>query len=319
MVLHAAGHYGVTGHRGDPVAPAGRVRPEADRRAGPVGRGRDPPRRLPQRVRGRLRRRQQHRADRAHRGQEPGRLRRVPRRQAAPAGPPAQPLHHPSDDHGAGQRTGGFINRYVFPDGELEAVGTIVSAIQDTGFEVRHEENFREHYARTCAAWGANLDAHWDEAVAEVGEGGPGCGGCTWPARGSVSSSGASSCTRSWRCAPRTGRRGCRWSGSTSHAPGGRERRSDPRAIGRSSRPGRFRRRDRPGRCRAIMAASGQRTSLDPAQLLHHPDDDGAECRSRSAAHRGGPTSARRGGSCATTRPTTESPATTRWCSGPSS
>jgi cyclopropane-fatty-acyl-phospholipid synthase len=67
-------------------------------------------------------------------------------------------------------RTGGFINRYVFPDGELEAVGTIVSAIQDHGFEVRHEENFREHYARTCAAWGANLDVHWDEAVAEVGE-----------------------------------------------------------------------------------------------------------------------------------------------------
>jgi cyclopropane-fatty-acyl-phospholipid synthase len=68
-------------------------------------------------------------------------------------------------------RTGGFINRYVFPDGELEAVGTIVSAIQDNGFEVRHEENFREHYARTCQAWGANLDAHWDDAVAEVGEG----------------------------------------------------------------------------------------------------------------------------------------------------
>ena len=66
-------------------------------------------------------------------------------------------------------RTGGFINRYVFPDGELEAAGTIVSAIQDNGFEVRHEENFREHYARTCAAWGANLEAHWDEAVAEVG------------------------------------------------------------------------------------------------------------------------------------------------------
>jgi cyclopropane-fatty-acyl-phospholipid synthase len=68
-------------------------------------------------------------------------------------------------------RTGGFINRYVFPDGELEAAGTIVSVIQDHGLEVRHEENFREHYARTCAAWGANLDAHWDEAVAEVGEG----------------------------------------------------------------------------------------------------------------------------------------------------
>jgi cyclopropane-fatty-acyl-phospholipid synthase len=67
-------------------------------------------------------------------------------------------------------RPGGFINRYVFPDGELEAVGSIISVIQDNGFEVRHEENFREHYARTCAAWSDNLDAHWDEAVAEVGE-----------------------------------------------------------------------------------------------------------------------------------------------------
>ena len=68
-------------------------------------------------------------------------------------------------------RAGGFINRYVFPDGELEAVGEIISAIQDGGFEVRHEENFREHYALTCAAWGANLEEHWDEAVEEVGEG----------------------------------------------------------------------------------------------------------------------------------------------------
>jgi cyclopropane-fatty-acyl-phospholipid synthase len=66
-------------------------------------------------------------------------------------------------------RAGGFINRYVFPDGELEGVGTIVSALQDNGLEVRHEENFREHYASTCAAWGANLEGHWDDAVAEVG------------------------------------------------------------------------------------------------------------------------------------------------------
>ena len=70
-----------------------------------------------------------------------------------------------------GSRTGGFINRYVFPDGELESPGHLVSAIHDTGFEVRHEENIREHYARTLAGWCANLDEHWDEAVAEVGEG----------------------------------------------------------------------------------------------------------------------------------------------------
>jgi cyclopropane-fatty-acyl-phospholipid synthase len=72
---------------------------------------------------------------------------------------------------GEGPRARGFINRYIFPDGELEAVGTIVSVLQENGFEVRHEENFREHYARTCAAWGLNLDTNWDAAVREVGEG----------------------------------------------------------------------------------------------------------------------------------------------------
>lgn len=68
-------------------------------------------------------------------------------------------------------RFGGFIDRYVFPDGELEGVGVIVSAMQDHGLEVRHEENLREHYAKTLAGWCANLSAHWDEAVAEVGAG----------------------------------------------------------------------------------------------------------------------------------------------------
>ncbi len=62
-----------------------------------------------------------------------------------------------------------FINRYIVPDGELESVGHLISVMHDTGFEVRHEENLREHYARTLAAWSANLEAHWDEAVAEVG------------------------------------------------------------------------------------------------------------------------------------------------------
>jgi cyclopropane-fatty-acyl-phospholipid synthase len=65
----------------------------------------------------------------------------------------------------------GFINRYVFPDGELEGPGWLVGTMNDHGFEIRHEENIREHYSKTLAAWCANLDAHWDEAVAEVGQG----------------------------------------------------------------------------------------------------------------------------------------------------
>jgi cyclopropane-fatty-acyl-phospholipid synthase len=62
-----------------------------------------------------------------------------------------------------------FINRYIFPDGELEGVGHLISVMHDTGLEVRHEENLREHYARTLAGWSANLDANWDASVAEVG------------------------------------------------------------------------------------------------------------------------------------------------------
>src|SRR4029077_5923931 len=45
------------------------------------------------------------------------------------------------------------------------------SVMNGAGFEIRHEENLREHYARTLAGWCANLDAPWDEAVAEVGQG----------------------------------------------------------------------------------------------------------------------------------------------------
>jgi cyclopropane-fatty-acyl-phospholipid synthase len=69
-------------------------------------------------------------------------------------------------------KAGAFIDRYVFPDGELTGAGTIISKIQDVGgLEVLHEENIREHYAMTLRDWNANLVEHWDEAVAEVGEG----------------------------------------------------------------------------------------------------------------------------------------------------
>jgi cyclopropane-fatty-acyl-phospholipid synthase len=66
-------------------------------------------------------------------------------------------------------RTGPFIDRYVFPDGELQSPGTTMAAMHDSGFEVRHEENLREHYAATLREWGANLERNWTQAVAEVG------------------------------------------------------------------------------------------------------------------------------------------------------
>ena len=59
-----------------------------------------------------------------------------------------------------------FVGRYVFPDGELIDVGATVLAMERAGFEVRDVESLREHYAKTLRAWVANLESHWDDAVA---------------------------------------------------------------------------------------------------------------------------------------------------------
>lgn len=72
-------------------------------------------------------------------------------------------------DNNATSTTGGFIDRYVFPDGELTGSGRIITEAQNVGLEVVHEENLRRHYALTLRDWCRNLVAHWDEAVAEVG------------------------------------------------------------------------------------------------------------------------------------------------------
>ncbi len=87
--------------------------------------------------------------------------------------PPGRLLNHcitrPNNRHPSLLRSG-FIDRYVFPDGELLGPGHIISTMHDAGFELRHEENLREHYARTLAGWEDNLERHWAEAVGEVGE-----------------------------------------------------------------------------------------------------------------------------------------------------
>jgi cyclopropane-fatty-acyl-phospholipid synthase len=86
--------------------------------------------------------------------------------------PEARLLNHciTRADNRQSNRTGEFIDRYVFPDGELAAPGRLVSAVHDAGLEVHDVENIRIHYAKTLAGWCANLEANWDECVAEVGE-----------------------------------------------------------------------------------------------------------------------------------------------------
>jgi cyclopropane-fatty-acyl-phospholipid synthase len=62
-----------------------------------------------------------------------------------------------------------FVGRYVFPDGELLDVSTVIRAMQEAGFEVRDVESLREHYSKTLHRWVSNLEEHWDEAVGLVG------------------------------------------------------------------------------------------------------------------------------------------------------
>jgi cyclopropane-fatty-acyl-phospholipid synthase len=63
----------------------------------------------------------------------------------------------------------GFLDRYIFPDGELLPIGEVVAAAERAGFEVRDLESLREHYDRTLVLWLSRLEARWDEAVALVG------------------------------------------------------------------------------------------------------------------------------------------------------
>lgn len=72
-------------------------------------------------------------------------------------------------DNKAPSATSNFIDRYVFPDGELTGSGRIITEAQNVGLEVVHEENLRHHYALTLRDWCRNLVEHWDEAVVEVG------------------------------------------------------------------------------------------------------------------------------------------------------
>ena len=85
--------------------------------------------------------------------------------------PRGRMLNHAISRPGGSKMKGAtFINRYVFPDGELIDVADVVRAMERAGFEVRDVESLREHYTRTLRAWVANLERSWDAAVALIGE-----------------------------------------------------------------------------------------------------------------------------------------------------
>ncbi|MFR0689158.1 C17 cyclopropane fatty acid synthase CfaB [Enterobacterales bacterium AE_CKDN230030158-1A_HGKHYDSX7] len=64
-----------------------------------------------------------------------------------------------------GRGAGDFIDRYVFPHGELPHLSLAVARMSEAGLEVVDVEGLRLHYARTLDFWSANLEAKLAEAA----------------------------------------------------------------------------------------------------------------------------------------------------------
>ncbi|WP_428421717.1 class I SAM-dependent methyltransferase [Methylibium sp.] len=63
-----------------------------------------------------------------------------------------------------GAGIGDFVERYIFPGGELVHVSHVMAAMAEAGLETLDVENLRPHYARTLWAWSDALEAQLDTA-----------------------------------------------------------------------------------------------------------------------------------------------------------
>ncbi len=80
--------------------------------------------------------------------------------------------HGITSDEGGWEKsiTTEFINRYVFPDGQLETISTVQQIMENSSFEIHDVENLRQHYALTLREWVIRLEQHRDEALKHVPE-----------------------------------------------------------------------------------------------------------------------------------------------------
>lgn len=74
------------------------------------------------------------------------------------------------DNRQLGAGIGAFIDKHVFPGGELVHVSRAAHALARGGLELLDAENLRPHYARTLWAWSRALEARRDEARALTSE-----------------------------------------------------------------------------------------------------------------------------------------------------
>ncbi|KTS79239.1 fatty acid methyltransferase [Pseudomonas oryzihabitans] len=70
-----------------------------------------------------------------------------------------------ADERAVGHGGGDFIDRYVFPNGELPHLSRAVAEMSEAGLEVVDVESLRLHYARTLDFWSAALEANLEEAA----------------------------------------------------------------------------------------------------------------------------------------------------------
>ena len=59
---------------------------------------------------------------------------------------------------------GDFIEKYIFPGGELTHIGNVLTQMGNAGLESVDVENLRPHYARTLWAWSDSLESRLGEA-----------------------------------------------------------------------------------------------------------------------------------------------------------
>jgi len=63
-----------------------------------------------------------------------------------------------------------FINRYVFPDGQLDTISNIQRVMERSKFEIADVEALRPHYAMTLRHWVARLERNRSRALQSVNE-----------------------------------------------------------------------------------------------------------------------------------------------------
>lgn len=74
------------------------------------------------------------------------------------------------DSRAVGLGAGEFIERYVFPHGELPHLTLAVDTMSRQGFEVVDVESLRRHYARTLTQWADRLESHREAALRHAGQ-----------------------------------------------------------------------------------------------------------------------------------------------------